>query len=61
MQYQWASRRVYDTLPLLPSHTRTALVIRREIIGLSVSPLANEAYKDAAFATAWTYLPVVRK
>jgi peptide/nickel transport system substrate-binding protein len=61
-QYQWASRRVYATLPLLPlAHTRTALVTRREIVGLSASPLANEAYKGAMFATAWVYLPLVRK
>jgi peptide/nickel transport system substrate-binding protein len=61
-QYQWASRRVYDTLPLLPlAHTRTALVTRREILGLSVSPLAIEAYKDATFAVAWAYLPLIRK
>jgi peptide/nickel transport system substrate-binding protein len=61
-QYQWASRRVYDTLPLLPlAHTRSALVIRREIFGLSASPMATEAYKDATFATAWVYLPLIRK
>jgi peptide/nickel transport system substrate-binding protein len=61
-QYQWASLRVYATLPLLPlAHTRTALVTRREIVGISVSPIANEAYKDATFATAWVYLPLIRK
>ncbi len=61
-QYQWASLRVYATLPLLPlAHTRTALVTRREIAGLSASPIANEAYKDATFAPAWVYLPLVRK
>jgi len=61
-QYQWASRRVYDTLPLLPlAHTRSALVTRREILGLSASPMAIEAYKDATFATAWVYLPLIRR
>lgn len=61
-QYRWASRRVYATLPLLPlAHTRTALVTRREVSGLSTSPIANEAYKEASFATAWVYLPLMRK
>ncbi len=61
-QYQWSSRRVYATLPLMPlAHTRSALVMRREFVGLSASPLATETYKDVIFATAGVYLPLVRK
>jgi peptide/nickel transport system substrate-binding protein len=56
--YQWSTRRVHDTLPLLPiAHARNLLLTRRELHGVVPSPLGFEVY-----AKAWSgnrvYLPL---
>ena len=60
--YQWASRRVHDTLPLLPIvHPRSLLVMRYNVFGLVPSIGGNELFKDVWIATSWTYLPLVTR
>lgn len=60
--YQWASRRVHDTLPLLPIvHPRSLLAMRDTVFGLLPSIGGNELFKDVWIATSWTYLPLVAR
>jgi peptide/nickel transport system substrate-binding protein len=57
--FKWASDRVYGTLPLLPlAHQRTALITRREVVGLVPSPASAENYETVRFVHR-VYLPVV--
>ncbi len=59
-QYQWASRRVSDTLPLLPlAYSRSAVVVRSNVAGLIPSPISTEAYRDVFFVNV--YLPLILK
>ncbi|HJW84037.1 MAG TPA: ABC transporter substrate-binding protein, partial [Anaerolineae bacterium] len=59
-QYQWASRRVHDTLPLLPvGHGRVILITRWDVLGLQPSPMGIEAFKGVYFGRL--YLPLIRK
>lgn len=56
--YEWASRRVHDTLPLLPiGHSRTSLVLRRDVAGFVPTPVGFESFKDVFFVS-WVYLPL---
>jgi peptide/nickel transport system substrate-binding protein len=58
-EYQWGSRRVHDTLPLIPlTHTRSIRVQRKEVLGVPAS-LNYDDYATAAYAEAWVYLPLV--
>src|SRR3990172_3484573 len=59
-QYQWSSRRVSDTLPLLPlAHSRSAVVVRSNVAGLLPSPISAEAYRGVFFVNV--YLPLILK
>jgi peptide/nickel transport system substrate-binding protein len=58
-RYQWASRRVFDTLPLIPlMHSRSIRAERREVLGIITYP-AEDIYRTATYAAAWVYLPLV--
>jgi peptide/nickel transport system substrate-binding protein len=60
--YKWASRRVHDTLPLLPIvHPRTLLAMRYNVFGLVPSIGGSELFKDVWIATSWTHLPLVAR
>ncbi len=38
-EYQWASRRVHDTLPMIPlAHARSMRVERQDVLGIQTSP-----------------------
>lgn len=51
--YQAASRRIHDTLPLLPlAHGQSALLQRAEVAGIIPSVMGFESLKDAHFAGA---------
>jgi peptide/nickel transport system substrate-binding protein len=49
--YRWANQRVHDTLPVVPiAHVRNALILRRNVVGLTPSPLGLELFADVFFA-----------
>ena len=59
-EYQWASRRVHDTLPMIPlAHARSMRVERQDVLGVQTSPLGYDDYATAGYATARRYLPLV--
>ncbi|MCX6028960.1 MAG: ABC transporter substrate-binding protein [Chloroflexi bacterium] len=46
--YQWASRRVHETLPLVPlANGSSGLTTRYDVVGVVASPLGLESYKEA--------------
>ena len=52
---------MHDTLPLLRiGHARSMLLTRQNILGLQLSPMGVETFKDV-HATKWVYLPVIQK
>jgi peptide/nickel transport system substrate-binding protein len=61
-EYQWGSRRVHDTLPLIPlAHTRSIRVDRREVLGVLALPASWDDYATAAYAENWLHLPLVMR
>jgi peptide/nickel transport system substrate-binding protein len=60
--YQWASQRVQDTLPLLPlAYGRLPLIVRWNVAGLAPSILSTESYRKAFIATSFNYLPLLSR
>lgn len=46
--YRWASRRVHDTLPVVPiANGSSALTTRFDVAGVAISPIACESYREA--------------
>ena len=61
-EYQWASRRVHDTLPMIPlAHARSMRVERRDVLGIQASPLGYDDYAMAGYTAARRYLPLVMR
>lgn len=61
LQYQAISQEVHNKLPLLPlAHTRTPLFYRYDVVGLVISPLGVESFKDVDFAQK-VFLPLVAR
>jgi peptide/nickel transport system substrate-binding protein len=59
--YQWSTRRVHATLPLLPlAHARELLLVRREIHGVIPSPLGVESYSQTWMGER-LYLPLTMR
>lgn len=57
--YQWASRRVHETLPLVPlAYTSSGLTMRFDVAGVTPSPLGYESYKEARVVGA-TFATIV--
>ena len=49
--YQWASRRIHDTVPLAPLANSTSWMARRfNVAGVTPSPLGLESYREAGVA-----------
>ena len=60
--YQWASRRVHDTLPLVPIvHPRTLLAARDNVHGLVPALGGIELFGDVWLASAWVHLPLIMR
>ena len=60
-EYQWASRRVHGTLPMIPlAHARSIRVERAEVLGVQSSSLGYDDYATAGY-TARRYLPLVMR
>jgi peptide/nickel transport system substrate-binding protein len=59
--YQWSTRRVHETLPMLPvAHPRELLLSRRELNGLIPSPMGVEAYNYVEVGNK-VYLPLTTR
>lgn len=57
--YEWASRRVHDTLPLVPiGHSRTPLILRRNVAGFIPAAVGGDSFREVFFASSWVYLPL---
>jgi peptide/nickel transport system substrate-binding protein len=59
--YQWASRRVHDTVPLVPiAHTRDPVIVRSNVMGAVPAAMYAASFKDVYFAYR-VYLPVMAR
>jgi peptide/nickel transport system substrate-binding protein len=57
--YEWASRHIHDTLPLIPiGYVRVPTILRHDVSGYPRAVVGAESLRDVFFSSSTIYLPL---